>query len=480
MLAIVSGRKYPPGPANYNAWCGFTWRHAYGQLTDPLRFVTQIAEEYGDLAFYRLFIYRAYQVNHPDLVREVLVTKAAAFGKQGRQRGLIQQVAGAGILTTDGDAWVRKRRMLLPAFQARIVQRLALAAVEEAHRLTSAWHDQSEINLYHSMTDLMIRAVGFSFFGIDTPDEATQLAEALHTLGNSLLDRDYFMFRLSGWVPSLKERQRREAEQVLEDYFDRAIASRRGHVGEQGDLLDLLLSAIDTEGDGRGLTESEVRNEARTMFFAGHHTSAACLTWTLYLLAKHPAVRARLLREVDGVLRGMPPTLADIPRLPYGTQVLQESMRLYPPAWALFAREAIEDVQIGNYMLPKGAWVFIYPWVLHRDARFFPDPLTFQPERFSAERLEETPVGAYIPFGLGGHCCIGGRVALAALQVALPALLQRFTLELPEGSPVPQLHTSISLRPQQDIRMVARARHAAPECMPSLATSPSLPRRSTG
>jgi len=453
--------RYPPGPTNFNAWCGFTWRHAVGQLSYPLQFTTDLAERYGDLVFYRLFIHRAYQVNHPDLVREVLVTKAASFVKQARQRGLIQRIAGTGILTTDGPEWVRKRRMMLPAFQSSIGQRLAETTVEETQRLCSSWPERGEIGLYRTMTDLMIGAVGRSFFGIETPDEATQIATALHTLGECMLDLDYFLVRLPGWFPSLKERQRREAESVLDNYFDRAIAARRGQLGNERDLLDLLLAAVDREGDGGRLTESEVRGEARTMFFAGHHTAAACLTWTLYLLATHPEIRQRILAEVDEVLHDSPPTLADLPRLEYTTQVIQESMRLYPPAWALFAREAIEDVEIGGYTLPRGSWVFMYPWVLHRDRRFFPQPLEFRPERFAPDKIELLPTGAYIPFGLGGHNCIGGRIAMTAVQLALPALVQQFDFDLPSGAPQPELHTSISLRPKQDIRMIVRARQAS-------------------
>ena len=450
--------RYPPGPTNFNAWCGFTWRHAVGQLAWPLQFTTDLAEQYGDLVFYRLFIHRAYQVNNPDLVREVLVTKADKFVKQNRQRNLIQRIAGTGILTTDGPDWVRKRRMMLPAFQSQIGQRLAETTVDEVQRLTESWPEQGEIGLYRTMTDLMIRSVGRSFFGIETQGEATQIATALHALGECLLDLDYFLVRLPGWFPSLKEKQRRAAEAVLENYFDRAIAARRGQADQERDLLDLLLAAVDREGNGGRLTEQEVRNEARTMFFAGHHTAAACLTWTLYLLATHPGIHRRLLAEVDDVLAGGLPTLADLPRLTYTTQVIQESMRLYPPAWALFAREATQDVEIGGYTLPRGSWVFMYPWVLHRDQRFFPKPLEFRPERFAPGQVEKLPTGAYIPFGLGGHNCIGGRIAFTAVQLALPALIQHFNFELPENAPQPELHTSISLRPKQDIRMLVRAR----------------------
>ncbi len=449
-------RRYPPGPTNFNAWCGFTWRHAWRQLADPLEFVTDLAR-YGDIAFYRLFIYEAYQLNHPDLVRDVLVTKAASFRKQPRQRELIERIAGPGILTTEGSDWVRKRRMMLPAFQGQIGQQMAACAVREIQHVCDYWNEGQEIDLYQSMTDLMLRSVGGSFFRLETADETRELAKALHTLANCFLDRDYFLVRLSGWLPQLNRRRMREAEGVIARYFTRAIEARRQLAADDPandrDLLSLLLAAIDEGGDGQRMTEREVLAEARTMFFAGHHTAASCLTFTLHLLAQHPDVRQRLMEEIGDELQNRPPTVADIPRLTYTTQVLQESMRLYPPAWALFAREAIEPVELGGYTLPKGAWVFMYPWVLHRDARFFPNPLRFDPERFAPGTNEQIPTGAYIPFGLGSHSCIGGRIAMTTLQVALPAILQRFTFdELPDQPPL-ELQTAISIRPKHDLRI---------------------------
>jgi cytochrome P450 len=449
-------RRFPPGPTNFNAWCGFTWRHAWRQLADPLNFVTELAESYGDIAFYRLFIYEAYQLNHPDLVRDVLVTKAASFRKQPRQRELIERIAGPGILTTDGEAWVRKRRMMLPAFQGEIGRQMASTAVREIHRWADARREGETINLYETMTDLMLRTVGGSFFRLETADETRELAAALHALADCFLDRDYFLVRLSGWLPQLNRRRQRDAEGVIARYFTRAIEARREIAAERSDdrdLLSLLLAAVDDGGDGQRMTEQEVLAEARTMFFAGHHTAASCLTFTLHLLAQHSDIRRRLLEEIGDELQNRPPTVADIPRLTYTTQVLQESMRLYPPAWALFAREAIQPVEIGDYTLPKGAWVFMYPWVLHRDARFFPDPLRFDPERFAPANSEQIPTGAYIPFGLGSHSCIGGRIAMMTLQVALPAILQRFNFnEVPGQLPL-ELHTAISLRPKRELRM---------------------------
>ncbi|MDX1947713.1 MAG: cytochrome P450 [Pirellulaceae bacterium] len=457
-------RKYPPGPTNFNAGFGLTWRHAWLQCADPLGFSTRLARKYGDIVFYRLFIHEAFQINHPDLIREVLVTKAASFQKQARQRELIRRTTGDGILTTDGPAWVRQRRMMLPAFNAGSGQRLAQIGVEEAQRTVAGWHSGREFALYREMTSLMVRAVGRAFFGIDDAGESLQIADALQTLADAYLDLDYFLVRLPAWIPTARQRRIRAAEQFLDQYFDRAIRDRAERAHGQRDLLALLLDAVDETGDGQRMSPAQLRGEARTMFFAGYHTAAANLTWTLYLLATHAEIRRRVAEEIDAVLGSRTPTMPDLPRLGYIEQVIKESMRLYPPAWVLFAREAIEDVEVGGYLLPRGAWVFIYPWVMHRDERFFPDPLKFDPDRFLPDREAKLPTGAYIPLGLGAHNCIGGRIAMLALQLVLPTLLQRHELSLAPGQSPPQPKTSISLRPKIDLQMIPR------ELAPSSAT----------
>lgn len=432
------------------------------QCADPLGFTARLARDYGDIAFYRLFIYPTYQINHPDLVREVLVTKAASFQKVARQRELIRRIAGEGILTTDGPPWLRHRRMLLPAFHSQAGQQMARAAVEQVQQMVALWSGR-EIGVYREMTALMVRTVSRAFFGVPSEAEAVRLGEALHTLGECMLDLDHWIVRLAGVLPVLHKRRREAAQQVLDHYINNAICQRRSQPESSRDLLGLLLAAVDTEGDGKHMSEMQIRGEARTMFYAGHHTAAANLTWTLYLLAQHPVIYHRLLAEIDGVLSGRPPQFGDLPLLPYTEQVIKESMRLYPPAWTLFARETLEPVEIGGYELPKGAWVFIYPWVLHRDARFFPDPLRFDPDRFAPERFAQIPNGAYIPFGLGGHSCIGGRMAMQTLQLVLPAILQHVEPQLaPDQGPV-ELITSISLRPKGDIRLRLKSREAAPD-----------------
>jgi cytochrome P450 len=215
----------------------------------------------------------------------------------------------------------------------------------------------------------------------------------------------------------------------------------------------MLLAAVDEEGDGTGMTDEQARDESITLFNAGHDTTASSFTWTLYLLATHPEVATRLLEEAQSVLQGREATYADLPALAYTTRVVKESMRLYPPTWALIPRVATERVTIGGYELPKGAWVYIYPWVLHHDARFFPEPERFDPDRFAADRLDTIPQHAYIPFGAGPHVCIGNTFATMEMVLSLATIVPRCRFTLPADHPPVVPDALIAIRPRDGLTL---------------------------
>jgi cytochrome P450 len=450
--------RYPPGPANFNAWFGLTWRHAFLQSRQPLKFVTDLAEKYGDIVFLRLFNYCAYQINHPDLIREVLVTKAQSFIKQTRQMDVIRPITGTGLLTEEGELWKRQRRIMMPAFQSRDAARTAEIAVAKLRAWADSRHEGQCVELSAEMNKCMIRVVSEALFDAKSDEQADEFGDAMNAISQTVLEQISWIVTLPEWVPGSSQWRRRQARDLLHKHIDAAIVRRRAQPSSRKDLLDLLLSAVDAEGDGRHMSDAQARSEAVTMFFAGHHTAAATLTWSLYLLSQNRAVEERLMDEIDSVLGDRPAAPDDVPKLKYAEQVIKEAMRVYPPAWALFARQAVEDVEIGGYTIPKDAWIFIYPWVVHRDARFFPEPLKFDPDRFAEPHCETIPSGAYIPFGLGGHTCLGNRVAMSVLTLALPTILQRFQLTLAPGQPTPVPEPLISIRPKNDIRMVVKAR----------------------
>jgi len=215
----------------------------------------------------------------------------------------------------------------------------------------------------------------------------------------------------------------------------------------------MLLNAVDEEGDGTGMTDEQARDEAMTLFNAGHDTSAAGLTWLWYLVATHPEVEQKLRDEAQSVLGGRPATYADIPALRYSTMVVKETLRLYPPTWGLIPREAIEAVPLGDYVIPKGGWIYIYPWILHHDPRFFPEPYQFVPERFSPGRIEHIPQHAYIPFGAGPHVCIGNTFATMEMVLAVSTMIQRVRLQLPANHPPVVPEPYVAIRPRGGLRM---------------------------
>jgi len=348
--------------------------------------------------------------------------------------------------------------MLLPAFQSSGGHRLSEIGVGHVADMANRWQDDQPLAVNAEMTNLMLRTAGEALLGIRDPTIIAQVADAMTRYSLGATEQITSMIRLPGWFPGSSQSQIARARRILEPIVDEAIRRHRERPADTRDLLDLLLEAVDETGDGKGLSNRQARAEAVSMYFAGHHTAAATLTWTLYLLSQNPDAERRLFAEIDGVLGDRTPTPADLPRLTYTEQVLKESMRIYPPAWNLFLREAVESVEIGGYTIPRGGWVFIFPWVLHHDERSFPEPWRFDPDRFTPPNAERIPIGAYVPFGLGGHACLGGRMALAALNLMLPALLQRFRFGLAPGQSQPAPEPLISIRPKGDIRMIATSR----------------------
>lgn len=447
---------YPPGPENYNAWIGLTWRHAFRLWWDPLVFTRELARDYGDIVFYRLFSYSAYQINHPDLVREILVTKAKSFVRNDRQMSIIRSYVGEGVLTSEGDFWRRQRRIVQPAFSMKATERMASISALETQALAERWREGADVRIHDEMMRLGIRAVSRALFGRLTEGAEEQLADAIVTLSESSFGEISTPLNFPHWLPTPHAARMQAAKSLVQKYVGETIASRRAS-GEAGDdLVGMLLTATDAQGDGRGMTDQQAHNEALTMFFAGHHTTAACLCWTLYLLATNPVWMRRVRDEARAVLGDRLPTMADANRFPIAQMVLKESMRIYPPAWSLFCREAVEEVELGGYTIPKGGWCFMYPWVLQIDPRYFPEPHRFDPERFLPEREKEIPTGAYVPFGLGGHSCIGQKMSMITLEQMLPLLVRNLDFRLAEGQEVPEPEPTVSLRPKGDIRLIVK------------------------
>ena len=261
------------------------------------------------------------------------------------------------------------------------------------------------------------------------------------------------VFTFPDWLPLPHKKRKRWAIAQFDDLIRRMIAERRTSSKDHGDLLSQLLLAVDDEGDGQRMTIQQARDEAMTLFTAAFHANSMALTWTWYLLARHPEVERRLQEEVDRVLAGRDPAFEDIERLAYTQMVIQESLRLYPPAWALFCREAVKDVDLGGYRIRRGSWVFLYPYVTHRDPRFFPNPLRFNPDRFAADSADPIPKYAYFPFGAGPRACVGNTFAMMEMMLIVAMVVQRFRLCLPVGAAPKEAEAMLAIRPKGGLQM---------------------------
>lgn len=422
---------------------------------DAVGFLSRVAAEHGDAAYWREGRQRLFFFNHPDLVREVFVTQHKSFHK-GLALQRTKVVLGEGLLTSEGEHWKRQRRLAQPAFHRERIHRYGEVMVEHARRTRERWRDGEQFDLAHEMMRLTLSVVGKTLFDAEVEKEAdeigsalTQLVEQFPTLINPLYD---IIRRLP--LPQVRRFNRALAR--LDQTIYRIIEERRGRDEDRGDLLSMLLIAQDTEGDGGGMSDQQLRDEVITLFTAGHETTANALSWTFYLLSQNPEVERELHRELDTVLAGRLPTPDDYARLPYTEMVVAESMRLYPPAWGV-GRLAIEDTRIGEWDVPKGSVVILAQWTMHRDARYWPDPLRFDPLRFTAEAKASRPRYAYFPFGGGPRTCIGEGFAWMEGVLILATLAQQWRLVRADAEPV-TTQPLITLRPRGGIQMRAVTR----------------------
>ena len=354
----------------------------YGPGRDPLAFFTNLARTYGDISHVHMAGEHLFLLNHPQLVKDVLVTNQKSFFK-GRGLERSKRLLGEGLLTSEGETHLRQRRLMQPAFHRERIASYASVMTGVADRVQRDWTDGGTIDVAQEMRRLTLAVVGQTLFGTDVEAHATARRPVAHDGARFLLADDAAVVRRAGASPvAAVPRGCGTANAELDAIIYGLIAERRRSPGDRGDLLSMLLMAQDEEGDGGGMTDRQVRDEAMTIFLAGHETTANALAWTWYLLSGAPDVEAQLHEEIDRVLGGRLPTVEDLPTLPYVEQVVTESMRLYPPAW-IIGRRAIEDYTVAGYVLPARSIVVVSPYLLQRDARFFSEPDRFVPERWT-------------------------------------------------------------------------------------------------
>lgn len=418
-----------------------------GFLGDPLAFIGSRFQQYGDIYHVPDSGPGLYVMRHPEHVHAVLVTHAAKMRKEHTAFQLLSRVVGEGLLTTDGDVWRRQRRMLQPAFSRERLTTYAAMMTDEAERVRSALTDGATLDVSNEMMELTLRVVCRTLFSHDVTGETSDVARAMVVLQDSVSRAEL----IPQWIPTPHRRRFREAVEAIDRIVFSMIKERRGST-EKNDLLQSLVTAVDEEGGAR-LSEREVRDQLVTLFLAGHETTSHALTWTWYLLSQNPDQERLLHEEVDR-LGGRLPTADDA--LPYTEQVIKESMRMYPPVY-LLARRSAEEVEIGGFTLPPGSEIVLWIYMTHHDPRWFPEPLSFRPERFTPENEQKLPKNAYVPFGAGPRVCIGKSFAMMEARLLLATIAQRYRLELVPGHRV-AMKPRVTLNPKYGMRMTARAR----------------------
>jgi cytochrome P450 len=441
--------RNPPGPKT-----GFLGLANLRRMRDELLgFPTELARTYGDLVCVRMGPERLYFANHPAFVREILITRGKSFRKLPRILRAFRSIDGNGLVLSEGDFWLRQRRLVQPAFSTKRFDGYAKTAVDCTREMVESWRAGTEIEISAEMRRLALRIIARTMFDAEIIDVEGRIGSAIETLSEIVTRQTAKLIQWPEWLPLPDNRRKRRATKVLDEIIRRVIRERRASGEDKGDLLSMLLKAVDEEGDGTGMTDEQARDEAITLFNAGQDTTAAGLTWLWYLVATCPEAEEKLRDEAQTALGDRPATYADLPSLPYTAMVVKESLRLFPPTWALIPRVAVEDVPMGDYVIRKGGWVYIYPWVIHRDPRFFPDPEQFDPERFATGRVEKIPQHAYIPFGAGPHLCIGNTFAQMEMVLAVSTVVPRFRLALPPNSPPIVLEPHVAIRPRGGLRM---------------------------
>jgi cytochrome P450 len=415
-------------------------------------FLLATARDHGDIAFFRAGPFDIYLLSHPDDIRDVLVTRNHDFGKgQGLQE--TRRVLGDGLLTSEGELHRRQRRLVQPLFHHARIAGYAETMVASTDRASDRWVDGARLDAHQAMMELTLSIVGRTLF--DTDVEASEADRVREALTAALAGFDRFTLPWSGLVERLplpSNRRFREAKASLDEIIYGLIRERRT-TGDRGDLLSMLLSA---QEEGEGMSDRQVRDEAMTIFLAGHETTANALTWTWYLLSQHPGVEARLAEEVDRELDGRPPNVDDLARLPYVEAVVTESMRLYPPAWIL-GRMAVREHPVREYVMPVGSTALLSPYVVHHDPRWFPDPFRFDPERWEPEAAAARPKFSYFPFGGGPRVCIGESFAWMELRLVVARTAQRWGFRLAPEARV-ELLPQVTLRPRYGMPMIAHRR----------------------
>ena len=447
-------KGFPPGPRGYPL---------LGVLpnlrSDPIRTFLEAADRYGDVVHLKAGPYHGFLLSDPTNIKHVLQDNARNYHKSPLYDRLRDGI-GNGLLTSEDSFWLRQRRLAQPAFHHQRLIAMADAMVACTEQMLERWDRNAPasgtLDLVAEMMALTQSIIVRTMFSTDLGTTAAVVNRTWPII-NRRIGETFWSTKLETSLPLPANRRMRQALRELETVVYQIIAERRKTQREESDLLSMFLSARDEE-TGAGMTDRQLRDEVLTMLLAGHETTSLALSWTYYLLSQHPEVERQIVDEVDGVIGQERPGFAHLDRLQCTRRVIDESLRLYPPAWG-FSRQALGDDEIGGYHVPRGSLVFLIPFVVHRRPKLWPQPDHFDPDRFRPEQESARPRFAYIPFGGGPRGCIGNQFAMVEAQLIVAAIAQRYRIELVPGQHI-RAEPLITLRPSPGIRAIVRRRRS--------------------
>jgi cytochrome P450 len=448
---------FPPGPSQLAALRGMNGGSDFSRLA---RFLTGLAEKYGPMASWRIGRQRFYFTPEPALIEEVLVTRARDYVK-GVGTVRLKPLLGEGLLTSEDPFHLRQRRMMQPAFHRDRIAHYGETMVSMTQEHARAWNDGSNLTLDAEMMRITLDIATTTLFSSNIGTQVSTVRDALgrvmHAFPATLSPLHGLRLRLPFYS---QQRELLESRARLDAIIYAIIAERRQSGNEVNDLLGMLLAARDD--DGEPMSDEHIRDEAITIFLAGHETTATALAWTWYLLAEHPEVEARVHDEIDRVLGDRTATAADVPQLAYIRDVVAEAMRLYPPVWST-SRRAIRETTLGSWTIPKGSLVLVSQITTHRSAQWWPQPHAFRPERW-AEDAKSRPKFAYFPFGGGGRLCIGESFAWMEAVLIVATLAQNWRFIRTETGPI-EMQPLVTLRPKTAVKVRAERRVRVPQAV---------------
>ncbi|MBI3924787.1 MAG: cytochrome P450 [Armatimonadetes bacterium] len=425
----------------------------FGLSLRPLQVLDRLAREHGEVCRFSVGSELVYLLNHPELVQRVLTGPPDRFHK-GRALHRARRFLGQSLLTSEGELHRKHRRLMQPAFHRKRIEGYTRCMAELSHQLSRRLQHEEETDLHAVMMELTLEIVTRTLLGTSVRDRSARVRDCLEeTLGKFSLLLMPFGELLEN-LPLPPFLRLRRAQRDLDAIVRDIIREHRDGRGDPEDLLCLLLEARDEEGEA--LSDEQLRDEVLTIFLAGHETTANALSFTFYLLSRHPEVETKLHRELDSLLGHRPPNTGDLPGLIYTRQVVEEAMRLYPPAW-MVARRTLDELELGGFRVPAHSIMVMSQWLLHRDARWWPEPERFCPDRFRPDQKRERPKFAYFPFGAGARMCIGDSFAMSEATLVVATLAREWTFENLQPEPL-DLMAGITLRPRHGLWMLARRR----------------------